>query len=277
MSNTSDEQLHRTPYGGATSNGLIDTHAHLAFEPLIGDIDNVLKRSINARVIRWITVGTNIDQNRKSIALTEKYDNLYTAVGIHPHDAKDVIAGDLAELEKLARHEKVVALGETGLDFHYNFSEQSTQKELFKKHLALAAKLNLPVIIHSREAFDDTVAILERWDGRVEKVVFHCFTGTADQAKVILDKGWYISFTGVVTFKNANDVREAAKIVPLDKMMLETDCPYMTPEPMRKQKVNEPALMVHTAKFLADLKGVTFEELAAATTTTARIFFNITT
>jgi len=254
---------------------LIDTHAHLAFEPLINDIDAVLKRSIEAGVTRWITVGTNMDENRKSVELAEKYDNLYAALGIHPHDAKKVTAENLTELERLARHQKVVAIGETGLDFHYNFSGQSAQKEVFKNHLALAAKLGLPVIIHSREAFDDTVAIIEQQGGGVEKIVFHCFTGTADQAKVILDKGWYISFTGVVTFKNANDIRQAAKVVPPDRLMLETDCPYMTPEPMRKQKVNEPALMIHTVKFLADLKGVSFEELAIAATANSRIFFNI--
>jgi TatD DNase family protein len=244
--------------------------------PLINDIDAVLRRSIEAGVIRWITVGTNMDENRKSIELAEKYDNLYTAIGIHPHDAKNVTSEDLTELEKLARYQKVVAIGETGLDFHYNFSEQSAQKEVFKDHLAIAAKLNLPVIIHCREAFDDTMKLLEQQGGDVEKVVFHCFTGTAGQAKVILDKGWYISFTGVVTFKNAKNIRETAKVVPPDKLMLETDCPYMTPEPMRKQKVNEPALMIHTAKFLAKLRGISFEELAAATTATSRIFFNIT-
>jgi TatD DNase family protein len=257
-----------------TSDGLIDTHAHLAFESLVNDIDAVLKRSIEAGVTRWIAVGTNMDENRKSIVLTEKYDNLYAAIGIHPHDAKKVTAGDLTELEKLAGHPKVVAIGETGLDFHYNFSERSVQKEVFKDHLNLAAKLNLPVIVHSREAFDDTMLILEQTGG-VEKIVFHCFTGTAGQAEVILDKGWYVSFTGIVTFKNAKDVREAAKVVPLDRFMLETDCPYMTPEPMRKQKINEPALMVHTAKFLADLRGVTFDQLAVSATATSRKFFNI--
>jgi len=267
LQNKSDERR-------ATSDGLIDTHAHLAFEPLINDIDNVLQRSIAAGVTSWITVGTNMDENKTSIGLAEKYDNLYAAVGIHPHDAKDVTAEDLAGLERLARHQKVVAVGETGLDFHYNFSEQSAQKEVFRNHLALAAKLGLPVIIHSREAFDDTMQILEQGGG-VKKIVFHCFTGTAEQAKVILDKDLYISFTGVITFKNATDIREAAKLVPLNRMMLETDCPYMTPEPMRKQKVNEPALMIHTAKFLAGLKGLTFEELAAASTAASRIFFNI--
>ena len=268
MQKTSDER--RGP-----SDGLIDTHAHLAFEPLLSDIDNVLKRSIDAGVTRWITVGTDTEENPKSIALTEKYENLYAALGIHPHYAKDVTAEDLAELERLLKHEKVVAIGETGLDFHYNFSEQPAQKELFKKHLVISANLNLPVIIHSREAFDDTMAILEQQGGSIEKVVFHCFTGTADQAKVILDKGWYISFTGVVTFKHTEHVREAAKVVPLDRMMLETDCPYMTPAPMRKQKTNEPALLVHTAKFLADLKGITFETLAAKTTETSREFFKL--
>ena len=268
MQNTSDE--HRT-----SRNNLIDTHAHLAFEPLDDDIDAVLQRSIDAGVTRWITVGTNTPENRKSVEIAASRDNLYAALGIHPHYAKDVTAEDLSELERLAKHEKVVAVGETGLDFHYNFSEQPAQKELFKKHLSLAAKLNLPLIIHSREAFEETKEILEKQGGGIEKIVFHCFTGTAEEAKAILEKGWYISFTGVVTFKHADDVRQAAKAVPLDRMMLETDCPYMTPAPMRKQKVNEPALLVHTAKFLAELKGVSFEVLAAATTANAETFFNL--
>jgi TatD DNase family protein len=258
-----------------TSVGLIDTHAHLAFEPLINDIDAVLRRSIEAGVTRWIAVGTNIDENKKSIELAEKYDNMYVAVGIHPHEAKDVTEEKLAELGKLASHPKVVAIGETGLDFHYNFSELSAQKEVFKDHLAIAAKLSLPVIIHSREAFDDTMQILRQQGGGIEEIVFHCFTGTADQAKVILDKGWHISFTGVVTFKNARDVREVAEVVPPDRLMLETDCPYMTPEPMRKHKVNEPALMIHIAKFLAELRGISFKELTTAATATSRKFFNI--
>jgi TatD DNase family protein len=268
VENTSNESR-------ATSRGLTDTHAHLAFEPLLSDIDGILKRSIDAGVTRWITVGTNTDENRKSVALAQRYENLYAALGIHPHYAKDVNADDLAELERLLRYEKVVAVGETGLDFHYNFSEQSAQKELFKRHIALAAKLLLPLVIHSREAFDDTVRLLEENAAGIEKIVFHCFTGTAQQAQFILDKGWYISFTGVVTFKHAEHVREAAKAVPLDRMMLETDCPYMTPAPMRKQKTNEPGLLVHTARFIAELKGVSFETLAARTTATSRDFFRL--
>ncbi|MFA5424037.1 MAG: TatD family hydrolase [Phycisphaerae bacterium] len=254
---------------------LFDTHAHLAFEPLINDIDNVLQRSIAAGVTHWITVGTNIEESRKSVALAEKYDNLYAAIGVHPHDAKDVTEENINELEELARNKKVVAIGETGLDFHYNFSPPQIQKEVFKKHLALAAGLNLPVIIHSREAFDETMQTMEQQDG-CGKIVFHCFTGSADQAKMILDKGFYISLTGAVTFKNADEIRQAAKIIPADRLMLETDCPYMSPEPVRKQKTNEPALMLHTAKFLADLRGVTLENLAKSTTASAREFFSIT-
>ena len=277
MQNTSDDEprLSRAESRGATSNGLIDTHAHLVFEPLIDDIEVVLQRSIDAGVTRWITVGTNTAENRKSLEIAANHDNLYAALGIHPHYAKDATADDLAILEKLATHEKVIAIGETGLDFHYNFSEQPAQKELFKKHIDLAAKLNLPLIIHSREAFEETKEILEKQGGGIEKIVFHCFTGTAEEAKVILEKGWYISFTGVVTFKHADNVREAAKLVPLDRMMLETDCPYMTPAPMRKQKVNEPALLTHTAKFLARLKGITFEAITKATTANAKTFFNL--
>lgn len=267
MSNTSDERQ-------ATRYELFDTHAHLAFEPLINDIDTVLQRSIAAGVTHWITVGTNIEESRKSIALAEKYDNMYAAIGVHPHDAKDVTEQTMADLEKLAGNKKVVAIGETGLDFHYNFSPPQIQKDVFKKHLALAAKLNLPVIIHSREAFDETIQTLEQ-QGDCGKVVFHCFTGSASQAKQILDKGFYISLTGAVTFKNANEIREAAKIIPVDRLMLETDCPYMSPEPVRKQKTNEPAFMLHTAKFLADLRGVTLENLAKSTTATAYSFFDL--
>lgn len=267
MPNTNHEQR-------AAGIELIDTHAHLAFEPLIDDVDAVLQRSTDAGVTRWITVGTNTSENRKSVAIAQNRDNLSAALGIHPHYAKDTAADDLAELEKLAENEKVVALGETGLDFHYNFSEHNTQKELFKKHLALAAKLDLPLIIHCREAFEETIEILQEAEN-IEKIVFHCFTGTPDQAEIILNEGWYISFTGVVTFKHADHVRQAAKLVPLDRMMLETDCPYMTPAPMRKQKINEPAMLIHTAKFLADLKGVSFDTLAAQTTATARKFFNL--
>lgn len=252
---------------------LIDTHCHLTFEQLAGDIQAVLQRSRAARVTEWITVGTDTQQNQKAIELADKFENMYAAIGIHPHNSKDITTKTLTELKKLARNVKVVAIGETGLDFHYDFSKPPDQRRAFATQLKIARQLNLPVIVHSREAFDETIGILEQFGSGVKKVVFHCFGGTAQQAKIVLDKGFYISFTGVVTFKNAETVRQAAKIVPLDRLMVETDCPYMSPEPMRKQKINEPALMLHTVRCLAELKGMDLADFAQAVTLATRTFF----
>jgi TatD DNase family protein len=252
---------------------LIDTHCHLTFEELAGDVDSVVERSRAAGVTSWITVGTDTQQNRKAIELAGKFKNMYAAVGIHPHEARNVTAEAIAELKKLAQNENVVAIGETGLDFHYDFSKHEDQRRLFAQHLKIAAELNLPVIVHCREAFDDTMEILERHGCGVKRAVFHCFSGSAEQAKIVLDKGFYISFTGVVTFKNAEAIREAAEIVPLDRLMLETDCPYMSPEPMRKQKINEPAFMMHTAGCLAELKQMHLADFAKAITATSKAFF----
>jgi TatD DNase family protein len=254
---------------------LIDTHCHLTFDGLIQDIDGVIARSRVAGITGWLTVGTDMQENKKAFELTEKYENMYAAVGMHPHDAKDVTDDTLTQLKRLARNEKVVAIGETGLDYHYNFSEKTDQKRVFAQHLNIAAELDLPVIIHSREAFEETMEVLDNHAGRIKKIVFHCFSGSAQQAKIVLDKGYYISFTGVVTFKNAETARRAAKIVPTDRLMLETDCPYMSPEPMRKQKINEPALMVHTAKLLAELKEMAPADFANAVTATSKTFFQI--
>ncbi|MHC4727965.1 MAG: TatD family hydrolase [Planctomycetota bacterium] len=254
---------------------LIDTHCHLTFEQLADDIEAVLARSVAAGVTGWLTVGTDPQHNYKAVELTEKYSNMYAAIGIHPHDAKDLTTETLTELKKLARGKKVVALGETGLDFHYNFSNPSDQKQAFVAQLKIAKELNLPVIIHCREAFGETIEILDQYGRDLRGIVFHCFSGSAEQAKIILDYGFYISFTGVVTFKNTDLIRKAAKIIPTDKLMLETDCPYMSPEPMRKQKINEPALMIHTAQHLAELKQMDLTDFADAVTTTSKRFFDL--
>jgi len=257
---------------------LIDTHCHLTFEQLAGDIDAVIERSLAAGVVGWITVGTDPQHNRKAVALTGGFENMYAAVGIHPHDAKDVTAETVAELKDLARTEKVVAVGETGLDFHYDFSPRQDQRRVFGAQLEIARELNLPVVIHCREAFEETIDILEQsisLKGRLKGVVFHCFSGSAQQARIVLDHGFYISLTGVVTFKNAEKARQTAKIVPLERLMLETDCPYMSPAPMRNQKINEPALMVHTARFLAELKEMEPVDFARAVTATSKSFFGL--
>ncbi|MBN1391321.1 MAG: TatD family hydrolase [Sedimentisphaerales bacterium] len=252
---------------------LIDTHCHLTFEGLNEDVAAVIERSRAAGVTGWITVGTDSKENQKVIELAEKFENMYAAVGIHPHEARTVTADTLKELRALAQSNKVVAIGETGLDYHYNFSSREEQRTVFGEHLKIAAELNLPVVIHSREAFEETMEILGQYSGDVKKIVFHCFSGDTSQAKIILDRGFYISFTGAVTFKNAEKIRQAAEVVPLDRLMIETDAPYMSPEPMRKQKINEPALMVHTAKRLAELKGMSLADFAEAVTATSKTFF----
>ncbi len=254
---------------------LIDTHCHLTFEGLAENVAAVIERSKAAGVTGWITVGTDPQENQKAVELASKFENMYAAVGIHPHDARTVTADTLKELREIAQHKKIVAIGETGLDYHYNFSSHDEQKSVFAEHLKIAAELNLPVVVHCREAFDETMEILEQHSSNVKKVVFHCFSGSAEEAETILDKGFYISFTGVVTFKNAETIREAAQIVPMDRLMVETDCPYMSPEPMRKQKINEPALMVHTARRLAELKGMDLGDFAEAVTTTSKTFFGL--
>jgi TatD DNase family protein len=257
---------------------LIDTHCHLVYEPLAGDVENILARSIRAGVTRWITVGTDPEHNKKAIEQAHRFENMYAAIGIHPHYAEDVTRETVEHLKNLAGDEKVVAIGETGLDFHYNFSDAPDQRRAFEAHLHIALESNLPVIIHSREAFDDTMEMLDKFiklNGNLRGVVFHCFSGSAEQARIVLDYGFFISYTGVVTFKNADSIRKAAQTVPVDRMMIETDCPYMSPEPMRKQKTNEPALLIHTAKFLAELKNMELEEFAAAVTATSKTFFDL--
>jgi TatD DNase family protein len=254
---------------------LIDTHCHLTFEQFGGDVNGVIQRSIAVGVIGWITVGTDLADSRKAVELADKFENMFAAVAIHPHEAKSADQQTIAQLKEIAQNSKVVAIGETGLDFHYNFSTPQQQKDCFVRHLETAAELNLPVIIHCREAFDDTVKILESNSKSTKKVVFHCFSGSVEQAKVVLEKGWYISLTGVVTFRNAEKTREVAKLVPIDRLMIETDAPYMSPEPMRKQKVNEPALLVHTARFIADLRRMELVKFAEQVTATTKQFFTL--
>jgi TatD DNase family protein len=251
---------------------LIDAHCHLTYEQF-ADFDAVIQKSITAGVTGWITIGTDVSESVKAVELAGRFENMFATVAIHPHHAKSADKQTITQLKNLAKNKKVVAIGETGLDYHYEFSTPQQQRDSFLRHLEIAAELNLPVVIHSREAFDETLKILESNDAK--KVVFHCFSGSVEQAKVVLDKGWHISLTGVVTFKNANKTREVAKYVPIDRLMIETDAPYMSPEPMRKQKVNEPALLIHTAKFLAELKGMEFNEFAEAVTATTKQFFGL--
>lgn len=254
---------------------LIDTHAHLTFPELSGDIEGVLSRAAQAGVCDFITIGTDAENNRLAIELAAKFEHIYATVGFHPHDAKDV-SGDMLEvMKKQALEKKVVAVGEIGLDYHYNFSPPDVQKDIFIKQIQIAIEAALPMVIHSREAMSDTLEIMDSFGAHLPPAVVHCFGGSAEEAKICVDKGYYISFTGVVTFKNAQSARDAAAAVPAERLMVETDCPYMSPAPMRSQKINEPALMAHTAVKLAEIKQMPAERLAAIMTANSRRFFGI--
>lgn len=248
---------------------LIDSHCHIDGEAFDAERDEVVQRAREAGVVAMLNVGTgdpNSDDFRKAIAVAEEYDGVYAAVGVHPHDAK--LYDDAAEehLIDLAKSKKVVAWGEIGLDYYYDHSRREVQKEVFRRQIRTARERGLPLIIHSRDADEDTVEILTdecSWEGF--RGVMHCFGGTVEMAKALLPLGFYISFAGNVTFKKAEGLRDAAKVVPLDRLLVETDCPYLTPVPFRGKR-NEPAYVVHTAKFLAEFFGVEFEALAAQTT-----------
>jgi len=254
---------------------LIDTHSHLSFPELMGSLDEVLSRARDAGVKQFITIGTDRKNNRLAIELAAKYDSIYATVGFHPHDAKDVTPAMLEQLHQQSQSDKVVAIGEIGLDYHYDYSQRDIQKDVFRRQLAIAVETALPVVVHSREAFEDTMIILSDFAGKISGVLVHCFGGDAEDVAVCIKRGYYISFTGVVTFKNAHQARDAAAAVPLNRLMVETDCPFMSPAPMRRQKINEPALMLHTAAKLAEIKGIGLEELAEIMTNNTKRFFNI--
>ena len=254
---------------------LIDTHAHLTFPELEADIDQILEKSRLAGVKRWITVATDVQQMQKVLNLTARHPNIFAALGFHPHYAKDITESDLAALAQHAQNPKVVAIGETGLDYHYNFSKHPAQQQIFISQLKIAINLDLPVVIHSRNAFDETLKILDKFTGKLNKVVFHCYGGTIEQTQILLEKGFFVSYTGIVTFKKTDDVRAAAKTVPLDRMMIETDCPYISPDPVRNQRPCEPAMLIHTARKLAEIHQITLENFAKAVTQTSEKFFNL--
>ena len=254
---------------------LIDSHCHLTFEDLTNDLDQVLARSRAAGVCAWITVGTDLEHSKAAVSMAQGIDHLYATVGWHPHDARTLTDEAFERLEALAGDTKCVAIGETGLDFHYDLSPRTDQERVFARQLDLAARLGLPVVVHTREAFDRTLAVLADFRSRLDRVVLHCFTGTAEQARQALDLGYYLSFSGAVTFKNAQSIREAARLVPMDRLMIETDCPYLSPEPMRKQRPNEPALLIHTAARLSETVGVDPEALAEAAWSNTNRFFSL--
>jgi TatD DNase family protein len=237
-----------------------DSHCHLDGERFAADLEAVLDRAAAAGVTRMLSIGTGeIDC---AVRLADKYEQVYASVGVHPHDASKLTAQTLDDLRALAANPKVVAFGEIGLDNHYDFSPRETQREAFIAQLRLARELDLPITIHTREAWDDTVSVLrDNWSG---EGIMHCFTGDSVQAQEALVMGFHLSFGGVLTFKTAENVREAARITPDDRLLIETDAPYLAPIPYRGKR-NEPAMMVETAKKLAEVRGTTVEHIAQVT------------
>lgn len=257
---------------------LTDTHCHLTYDEFAADLPGVLSRAAAAGVTRCITVGTTPADARRGLQLARAHAGLYVAAGIHPHEAAKVGGQELDELRALHRGDggaALVAVGETGLDFHYDFAPPDVQERVFRDQLELACEVDRPVIIHARKSERRVAAILREYPALVERVVFHCFSGDADLARELLDLGYWLSYTGVVTFRNGDGVRAAVCATPLDRMMVETDAPFLSPEPVRKQRPCEPALVAHTARCIASLRGITLEELAAATTQNAVRFFGL--
>jgi TatD DNase family protein len=255
----------------------VDSHAHIDGEEYDVDRDEVVKRAREAGVCAILNVGTgdpNSGSLERAVEVAERYEDVYAAVGVHPHDARlfdDEAARRIQALVKGSS--RVIALGEIGLDYHYDNSPREAQREVFRKQLRMAREELLPVIIHSREADEDTVGILEdEWRGSTRAGVLHCFGGGWWMAERALALGFYVSFAGTVTFKKAESLREIARRVPLERLLVETDCPFLAPVPLRGRR-NEPAFVVETARFLASLRGEGVEEFARATTSNfARLF-----
>jgi TatD DNase family protein len=246
---------------------LIDTHCHLEMSRFEADLDEVIARAREAGVQAMVTIGSTLETSAQAIALAEKYEFIYCTVGIHPHDAKDLTPEALKQLQEWTSHEKVVAIGETGLDYHYDHSPRKTQQKVFKDHLALAVEKNLPAVVHSREATEDTLRILR--ESGIKKGVMHCFSGDIEMAEAAMGMGLYISIAGPVTFKKAGNLKKVATTVPDEYLLVETDAPYLAPVPMRGKR-NEPAYVVHIAAEIARLRDVTLEDVARITTLNAK-------
>ncbi len=253
---------------------LFDTHAHIDDEKFDLDREDVIKKIKDSGVALMMDIGADMLSSKKAVNYAEKYDFIYAAVGVHPHDTDNMIYDDIEELRKLSSHEKVKAIGEIGLDYYYDFSKRENQIKWFEIQIELARSVNLPVVIHDRDAHQDCMDILKRCKVNETGGVFHCFSGSREMAKEALDMGMYISFAGPVTFKNASKLSEVAKYVPTDRILIETDSPYLSPEPVRGKR-NDSSNVRYVAKKIAELKNMDFDEFCSITFENGKKFFNI--
>jgi len=243
---------------------LVDSHCHLDDEQFDADREETIARARAAGVEMMMAIGTGggPPDLEAAVRLAERYRFIHATVGVHPHDAAKATEETFARLAELARHPKVQAIGEIGLDYHYDFSPRDVQRAVFERQLALAAEAGKPVVIHTREAWEDTLEVLRaQWRGGG---IMHCFTGTEQHAREALDLGFHLAFGGVLTFPKAEETRQAARITPADRLLVETDCPYLAPVPKRGKR-NEPAFLVETVRRLAEVRGVTPETIAEQT------------
>jgi TatD DNase family protein len=255
---------------------LIDSHAHIQGKEYAGERDAVIARARAAGVEKIIAVGGagDMSSNTEAVALADAFPNIYATVGMHPHDAKDVVAEDLAKLKELAAHPKVVAVGETGLDYYYSHSPHDVQSRVFGQFIQMALETDLPIVVHERDAAQEAAELLRSEGSGKLRGVIHCFTGNYEAACAYLDLGFYLSFTGIITFKNAGPLREVVRKVPLERMLVETDSPFLTPVPHRGKR-NEPAYVRFVAETIAEIKGVVLEEVAETTTRNVQDLFKI--
>jgi len=242
-----------------------DSHCHLT----MSDADANLARAREQQVLGFVVPATKRDDAPQAVAIAQQHDDVWAAVGFHPHEAKDCDDAAFAEIERLAREKRVVAIGEIGLDYHYMHSPRETQIAVFERHIDLAKRLDLPVIVHNRESLEDMLSILEGGKG-----ILHSYTESLDAAKTLIDRGYFISFSGIVTFRTAESLREVARALPHDRVLIETDTPYLAPVPFRGRD-NEPAYVVKIAELLASLWGVPIEEVAERTTANFEAAFGV--
>ena len=253
---------------------LIDSHAHLDIRSFDKDRAAVIKRAVDGGLTHMITIGIDLDSSQKAIELTEKYPFIYASVGYHPHNAEDCNPQALSRLAQMATKHKVVAWGEIGLDFYRNYAPKDDQFTAFEQQLGLARDLKLPVIIHDREAHDEVFSRLKNMGRGKRMGVVHCYSGDRVLADALIDLGYYISVPGTVTYKKADQVKEVAAGIPMDRMLIETDAPFLTPEPKRGKR-NEPLFVTYTAREIARLRNIPFEEVARQTAENAKTLFGL--
>ncbi len=254
----------------------IDTHAHLDGERFHDDLNDVIQRAHSAQVHDIITIGCDLESSQASINLSERYANIYAAVGVHPHEAAQVTPDIITQLALLAKHEKVVAIGEIGLDYYRNHCPHNQQQLAFRQQILLAQQCKLPIVVHDREAHADILQIIKEENAGCNGGVFHCFSGDLAMAKQCIELGFYLSFTGAITYPKNNEIREIIGHIPTEHLLIETDCPYLAPQQWRGKR-NEPAYVVKTAEQIAQIKQLTLEDIARITTLNAHRLFGIGT